>query len=146
MSPYTYAYDAIKILSIVQADIAYDNTETGDKTILIVNEVIWLGDQIEHTLVNPNQLCSYVITVQDNQFSKSPTFIWMEYHEFSLLLVSKGTVLVVADRIPTDRELQTFPLIIILSEHKWYLQNVHFPTVPHTTDEDISMTVWSVNT
>ena len=40
VSPYTYAYDAIKILSIVQADIAYDNTETGDKTILILNEVI----------------------------------------------------------------------------------------------------------
>jgi hypothetical protein len=53
--PYTEAYDAISV-PIVQAATAYDNRDTGETTILILNEAIWMGDQMEHTLINPNQL------------------------------------------------------------------------------------------
>jgi hypothetical protein len=56
VSPYTEAYEAIKSVPIVQAATAYNNTETGETTILILNEAIWMGGQMEHMLVNPNQL------------------------------------------------------------------------------------------
>ena len=56
ISPYTEAYEAIKSVPIVQAATAYGDTETGETTILIMNEAIWMGDQMDHTLVNPNQL------------------------------------------------------------------------------------------
>ena len=62
-----------------------------------------MGNKMEHTLVNPNQICSYVITVQDNPFSNSPIFISTEDHGFSLPLVIKETLLGVAIRTPTDR-------------------------------------------
>jgi hypothetical protein len=55
--PYTEAYEAIKSVPIVQAATAYDNRDTGEITILILNKAIsWMGDQMEHTLINPNQL------------------------------------------------------------------------------------------
>jgi hypothetical protein len=40
VSPYTDTYEAIKSVPIVQAATAYDNPETGETTILILNEAI----------------------------------------------------------------------------------------------------------
>jgi hypothetical protein len=50
VSPYTEAYKAIKSVPIVQAATAYDNSDTGKSTILILNKAIWMGDQMEHTV------------------------------------------------------------------------------------------------
>ena len=38
--PYTNVYEAIKIVTIVQADTVYDNPETGEAKIIILNEAI----------------------------------------------------------------------------------------------------------
>jgi hypothetical protein len=51
---YVSPYEAIKSVPIVQAATAYDNRDTGKTTILILNKAIWMGDQMEHTLINPN--------------------------------------------------------------------------------------------
>ena len=56
VSPYTDAYDTIKSVPIVQAATAYDSPETGETSILILNEALWMGNVMDHTLVNPNQL------------------------------------------------------------------------------------------
>jgi hypothetical protein len=75
VSPYTDAYEAIKSVPIVQAGTAYDNVETGETFIFVFNEAIWMGDKMDNTLVNPNQLRSFGITVQDNPFDTAPTYV-----------------------------------------------------------------------
>jgi hypothetical protein len=130
----------------VQAAPAYDNRDTGETTILILKEAIWMGDQMEHTLLNPNQLQAYGITVQDNPFDPAPISISPENNEFTLPLNSKGTVLGVATRTPTDQELQTCPHVVLSSEHEWDPQNVWFPRASQTVEEEISRTVGAVMT
>jgi hypothetical protein len=146
MLPYTEAYKAIKSVPIVQAATAYDNRDTGETTILILNEAIWMGDQMEHTLINPNQVQAYGITVQDNLFDPAPIFISTEDNEFTLPLNSKGTVLGVATKTPTDQELQTCPHAVLSSEHEWDPQNVRFLRASRTVEEEISRTVGAVMT
>ena len=68
-TPYTDAYKTIQAVPIVQAATSYDNPETGDTTILILNKAICMGETMDHTLVNPNQLREYGMTVQDNPFA-----------------------------------------------------------------------------
>ena len=63
VTPYTDAYEAIKSVPIVQAATAYEDAETGETTILIFNKAIWMGTKLSHTLVNPNQLRAYGVTV-----------------------------------------------------------------------------------
>jgi hypothetical protein len=102
---------------------------------------------MEHTLINPNQLRAYGITVQDNPFNPAPIFISTEDNEFTLPLYSKGTVLGVATRTLTDRELQTCPRAVLSSEHKWDPLNVRFPRASRTVvEEEISRTVGAVMT
>jgi hypothetical protein len=106
----------------------------------------WGGGEMDHALVNPNQLRSYGITVQDNPFADSPIFISTEGHEFTLPLSSKGTTLGAASRTPTDQELQTCPHVILSSEHEWDPQNVHFPQASRTVEEEINRTISTVMT
>jgi hypothetical protein len=105
-----------------------------------------MADQMEHTLINPNQLQAYQITVQDNRFDPAPLFISSEDTKFTLHISSKGTVLGVATRTLTDQELQTCPHVVLLSEHKWDPQNVLFPRASQTVEEEISRTVGAVMT
>jgi hypothetical protein len=146
VSPYTEAYESIKSVPIVQAATAYDNPETGETYILILNQAIWMGDKMSHTLVNPNQLRAYGITVQDNPFIEAPIFISTEDSNFSVPLACKGTILGVATRTPTEQELQTCPHVTLSSDHEWDPQNVRFPKASRTVEEEISRSIGSIMT
>ena len=62
-----------------------------------------MGETMDHTLVNPNQLRAYGMTVQYNPFAETPIFIAMEDRDFMFLLSSKGNVLGVTTRTPTEK-------------------------------------------
>jgi hypothetical protein len=146
VSPYTDAYEVMKSVPIVQAATAYDNPETGETTTLILNEAIWMGDKMDHTPVNPNQLRAFGLNVQDNPFSDAPIFIGTEGHEFMLPLASKCTILGVTTRTPTDHEIQTCPHVTLSSEREWDPQNVQFPKASRTVEEEIARTIGAVTT
>jgi hypothetical protein len=103
-----------------------------------------MGYQMERTLINPNQFQAYGITIQDNPFNPAPIFISTEDNEFTLPISSKGTVLGVATRTPTDQELQTCPHAVLLSKHEWDPQNVRFPRASQTMEEEIYRIVGAV--
>ena len=42
---------------------------SGKRLILIFNEELWLGDQMQHTLLNPNQLRSFGMLVKNDTFA-----------------------------------------------------------------------------
>jgi hypothetical protein len=144
VSPYTDAYEAIKSVPIVQAGTAYDDNDTGETFILVFNQAIWMGDKMDNTLVNPNQLRSFGITVQDNPFDAAPTYVSAESDDFSFPLNCQGTILSAATRTPTDLELQTCTHVVLSSEHDWDPQHVHFPKSSRTVEEEIRRTIGSV--
>ena len=63
VAPYTDEYNTIKVVPLVHAATTYNNPETGDTLILILDKAIWMVKTMDHTLVNPNQLRAYGITV-----------------------------------------------------------------------------------
>ncbi len=146
VSPHTDTYESIKSVPIVKAATAYDNPETGETYIFILNQAIWMGDKMSHTLINPNQLRACGITVQDNPFLAAPIFISTEDNHFSVPLACKGTILGVATRTPTEQELQTCPHVTLSSDHEWDPQNVRFPEASRAVEEEISRSIGSVMT
>ena len=119
VAPYNDAYKTIEEVPIVQSDTAYDNPETGETSIIIINKAIWMDETMDHTLVNPKQLRAYGMTVQDNPFAEASIFIATEKHDFMLTLSSKGTIIGVATRTPTNKELQTCPHVTCFLVHEW---------------------------
>ena len=72
VSPFREYLDSIKNVPIVHAATSWKSSETGQTYILVLNEALWMEDNTDHSLVNPNQLGYYVTKVQDNPMSAEP--------------------------------------------------------------------------
>ena len=59
--PYSQEYQAIKDIPIVRGATAVQDQETGETIIIIVNEGLWYGDKLDHSLINPNQSSKRVV-------------------------------------------------------------------------------------
>ena len=86
-----------------------------------------MGDSMNCTLINPNQLRHFGTKVQDNPVSDLPLFIMAEDNEFSMELDISGTIIYADTHIPSDNELQTCKHIQLSSSYQWNPHNVSFP-------------------
>ena len=69
--PYSDTYDSITDVPVVTGATLWTSPHDGDEFILIFNEALWMGDTLQHTLINPNQLRAYGTIVQDNPFAST---------------------------------------------------------------------------
>ena len=63
------SYSPINNIPIVQGATAYDCSDTGQTYILVINEGLYFGTSMSHSLINPNQLRHFGTIVQDNPYS-----------------------------------------------------------------------------
>ena len=61
-----------------------------------------MGDKMDRTLVNPNQMRHFVIKVQDNPYDDAPLYLMTEDGDFSLLLAVQGTNIMADTCTPTE--------------------------------------------
>jgi len=101
VAPYTDTYDAIKNIPIVSAATAWTSLESTETYILVFNEGLWMQGEMDHSLINPNQMRHNGATVQDNPFSPSPLFIETAEADFVLPLEISGTNILANTRTPT---------------------------------------------
>ncbi len=66
-------YDTMQDVPIATVATAYDCPRTGRTLVLIINEAIYLGETIEHTLLCPNQLRANGLRVNDCPRQYDPT-------------------------------------------------------------------------
>ena len=59
VSPYADSYKPIVDAPIVTGATAVTSSQTGLTYILIFNEAIWMGNILDHCLLNPNQMRAY---------------------------------------------------------------------------------------
>ena len=70
---YAYMKDIKPIVGvpIVSGATAWDDPITGQTYILVINEGLYYGNKMGHSLINPNQIRDYGIPVWDNAYDKS---------------------------------------------------------------------------
>jgi Reverse transcriptase (RNA-dependent DNA polymerase) len=127
VSPYTDSYEAIKGVPIVTGATAWTSHEDGQTYILVFNEALWMGEVLEHSLLNPNQLRHYGVRVQDNPFHETEMHMETEDGELVIPLQAEGTTISLSTRTPTDRELHECPHITMTSKQEWDPRDLQFP-------------------
>ena len=135
VSPYSDTYEAIQGVPIVSAATAWTCQSTGETHILVFHEALWMGDVLDHSLINPNQLRHYGVTVQDNPYHTDQMHIATEDEEFLLPLLSDGTTIYFDTRTPTDQELQEKDHIVFTSSSPWDPHAVCFPAPTQLVEE-----------
>ena len=126
VSPYSSEYEAVQNVPVVTGATVWMNPTDGTAYLLVFHESLWMGDKLDHTLVNPNQLQAYSVSIQDNPFDTKPLSITTD--DVSVKLYSEGMIICGDTRMPTESELGQLPWLILTSPHDWDPHNVCFPS------------------
>ncbi len=65
VTPYHLKYEGINDCPIVQAATAYMDSESGSSYILMINQGVYVGEELTLPLINPNQLRTNGVIVDD---------------------------------------------------------------------------------
>ena len=110
----------------MHAETAWKSSDTVHTYILVLNEVLWMVDNMDHYLVNPNHQRHCGNKVQYNPMSADPLSIITEENKLYMEISMDSTVVYAKTHYPTKNELQTFPHIMLLSPHNWNPNAVWF--------------------
>jgi hypothetical protein len=125
VKPYHRQYKSITGIPVVQAATAYDDPETGETYILVINQGLYFGDTLEHTLLNPNQMRTNGIIVDDvpKHLAPNPSeamhSIFIPENDLRINMEMRGVISCWPGRKPSDREVETCTWIHLTPEAEW---------------------------
>ena len=135
-----YSYDPKappKIIPIVTGATSYDDPITEETIVLLFHECLYYGTQLEHSLINPNQIRYNGIDTWDNPFDKSRNFgIEIDNSTF-IPFSTKGTKIYFKSRTPTYDELRDCRRIDMTSMNEWNPSEVQLKSISRTSEEKI---------
>ncbi len=105
MAPYHPDYAVMKDIPIVQAGTAYDDRNTGETMILVINLGLYFGDSLPNSLINPNQMRLNGVEVDDvpkHLSPKSTHSIYIPEHNIRIPLSMRGVISYIPIRKPTE--------------------------------------------
>ncbi len=95
---------------------------------MIINEGLYFGDKLEHSLLNPNQLQYSGVIVNDNPFDTAAP-LSISTTELDIPLQISGTNIFLETSTPTQRELDTCTHIHLTCDTEWNPQTVNLSLV-----------------
>ena len=117
--PYDEAYEPITSVPIVSGATVFHHP-SGQSYILVVNEALFYGTKLKHTLLNPNQIRHHGHGFWDNPYDTEHVLSIEPYDEgITIPMTYQGTKLSFESAVPTTKELNTLPHIELTSSHQW---------------------------
>jgi hypothetical protein len=125
VAPYHPKYRSIQNCPIVQAGTAYTDPDTGITYILVINQAIYIEDDLSTTLLNPNQLRSNGVIVDDcpKHLAPDPSTathsIYILDHNLRIPLLVKGVISYIPTHYPSATELESCQWVDLTSSEEW---------------------------
>lgn len=124
---YNDDYDPLPDVPVVKAATGF-TSRNGRNYILVLNEALWMPN-LDHSLINPNQLRDYGVQVQDNPYDMDPMTISTQDGEFTACLQSTGATIFFSSWSPTVEDLARYPHVILTSNAPWDPSSITFPNI-----------------
>ena len=104
---------------IVSGATTYHHSD-GTSYILVINEALFYGKKLKHSLINPNQVRHHGIGFWDNPYDQDrQLMIEINEHGLSIPMEYRGTKLVFQSSLPTEYELNELQHIELTSNQPW---------------------------
>ena len=117
-----YSYDhtqaPITGVPIVTAATSWNDPTTGETLVLVINEGLYYGRKLDHSLINPNQLRCYGIHCWDNPFD-SEKGLKIQVDDIQIPMQAQGTKISFESTAPTDEELENCLHVELSSKQEW---------------------------
>ena len=130
------AYEPERDIPIICGATAFTCQQSGETFSLIINEGLYFGDKLEHSLLNPNQLRFSGVVVNDNPFDKAAPLL-ISTTEIDIPLQISGTNIFLETTTPTQRELDTCTHIHLTCNTEWNPQTVKLSLIQSVEAEEM---------
>ncbi len=98
---------------------AWSDPLTGEAYILIFHEALYFGNNMDHSLINPNQLRHYGVTVNDNPYDRATAMGIELENDDRIPFYSQGSAIFFTSRYPSDEELESYPHVVLTCDKPW---------------------------
>ena len=110
------------------------NPEDGSTYILVMHEVLYFGDALEHSLINPNQIRMFLgDVVEDNPLSNKPLGISIDRQEMIIPFHTSGITIYWESTKPSPDDLDKYTWIILTDSEPWIPGSVQL--CPNSTSD-----------
>lgn len=114
VSGFSSEMEAIEDIPVARVATAYTDA-TGKTWILILNEVLFFGSKLDHSLINPNQIRHYNIMVCDDP--RDPfRDLGIDHRKAFIPFETEGACVFFETRVPSDEELETCDYIELTND------------------------------
>jgi hypothetical protein len=103
--------------------MVWTSPNTGREYLLVGDQMLWFGSQMDHSPINPNQIREYGIPVYNNPFSQSQFGIDCNY-DF-IPFNTRETIVYFESHVPADWQTRNLPVTMLTGED-WDPVNVGF--------------------
>ncbi len=128
MTPFLDSYEPVKEVMVTRCGTVWTSPNTGQEYLLVGDQMLWFGSQMDHSLINPNQIHEYGIPVYDNRFSQSQFGI--NCNDDFIPFNTMGTIVYFESCVLKDWETHYLPIIMLTGED-WDPVNVGFGNGHH---------------
>lgn len=121
VQPFSDTYSPMEDVPVVTGVTAYDDENTGFTYLLEFNQCLWMGDQLDHSLINPNQVRSHGLSLCDDPYDPHrPLGVVLPDSGELLPFQIAGNIVLMKTRTPTSDELENCTnYIVMTSDAPW---------------------------
>ena len=103
---------------------------------MVINEALYYGKKLNHSLINPNQLRCYETIVWDNPFDPYMDLCIKTGNGNMIDMTLDGTNIGFSSYVPTDEEIRALPHIEVTSGSEWNPNTVKLGKVSMDKNDD----------
>ena len=134
VTPFTDRYTALRDVPIATG-ATHIQLHDGSEYVLVVNQGLWFGEELEVSLLNPYQLRASGVHVWDNPCdSKHPLSIYDPQLSLRIPMEMVGTFCSFSTRVPTPEELESLPRVTLTANTPWDPSQASYHL--HETEEE----------
>lgn len=111
-------FDSIKDVPVATVATAYRDAN-GSVYILVIHEALFFGSQMDHSLINPNQVRHYGIPVSDDPYDSTRS-LGIDHSDLFVPFMTEGCTIFFDSFTPTGDDLNRYPHIVLTDgELQW---------------------------
>ena len=112
------SFETVPNVPVAQVAIAFVHPTMHETFILIINEALYFGSTKNHSLINPNQIRLYSISVSDDPYDKSRPF-GIDHEYIYIPFQTKGSTVYFDSFVPSDNDLERCRHIMLTDNKEW---------------------------
>jgi hypothetical protein len=112
------SFEPIPEIPVATVATAWDEPTTGQTYILVIHQALYFGAQLDHSLINPNQIRVTGILVCDDPYDRH-RHLGINLGNLHIPFQSEGNTIYFLSRVPTSQELEDCPYVTLTGDDEW---------------------------